>query len=145
AFANRFAHPIVDQWALTGMALIAANLERACQDGQDLEARSAMLRASLLGGRCLGPVNTAAVHARAYPLGGEFHLAHGVSNALLLPHVLKFNLEAAPERYAAVARALGVACGGDDLADAVAGVDRVLDLCQRCRIPSHMRDFGISE
>jgi alcohol dehydrogenase class IV len=145
AFANRFAHPIVDEWALAGISLIAANLARACQDGQDLEARSAMLRASLYGGMCLGPVNTAAVHALAYPLGGEFHIAHGVSNALLLPHVLRFNLEAAPGRYAAVARALGVAPSDDDTADALAGVEAVLALRERCRIPSHMRDFGISE
>src|SRR5699024_9968661 len=118
AYANRFAHPVVDSWALEGIRLVGASLERACANGDDMEARAGMLRASHLGGLCLGPVNTAAVHALAYPLGGEFHIAHGVANSLLLPHVLRFNLEAAPARYAAIAEALGVERTGDDSADA---------------------------
>ncbi len=109
AYANRFAHPLVDVYALAGIALIARYLERAVLNGQDLEARAALLRASLYGGLCLGPVNTAAVHALAYPLGGEFHIAHGLANALLLPHVLRFNIQTAPERYADIARELGTA------------------------------------
>jgi alcohol dehydrogenase class IV len=62
---------------------------------------------SLLGGFCLGPVNTAGVHALSYPLGSLYHLPHGLSNALLLPYVMEYNLVAAPERYAKVAEALG--------------------------------------
>ena len=91
-----------------------------------------MLRASHLGGMCLGPVNTAAVHALAYPLGGEFHVAHGVANSLLLPHVLRFNVEAAPARYAEVARALGVDSAGDEVALAAAGSPK----SSVCRPPS---------
>ncbi|MGI4881210.1 MAG: iron-containing alcohol dehydrogenase [Janthinobacterium lividum] len=144
AYANRFAHPLVDTYALAGITLIANNLERACKDGSDLAARSAMMRASLYGGLCLGPVNTAAVHALAYPLGGEFHIAHGVANALLLPHVLRFNIAATPERYAAVARALGVSCVGDDAADAAAGVERVIELAVACGIKRRLSDFGIA-
>lgn len=143
AYANRFAHPIADVYALAGISLIARNLERACRQGDDLAAREAMLLASLYGGLCLGPVNTAAVHALAYPLGGEFHIAHGVANALLLPHVLRLNLEAVPARYAAIARALGVTEAGDDLAVARAGIDRIVDLAERCGIERHMSRFGI--
>jgi alcohol dehydrogenase class IV len=144
AYANRFAHPLVDVYALAGIALIAANLERACADGSDLEARSAMMRASLYGGMCLGPVNTAAVHALAYPLGGEFHIAHGLANALLLPHVLRFNLSAAPRRYAEIAWALGVAPSGDEMADALEGIARVVALTDVCGVQSGMRHFGIA-
>jgi alcohol dehydrogenase class IV len=144
AYANRFAHPLVDTYALAGIALIAANIERACTDGGDLSARSAMMRASLYGGLCLGPVNTAAVHALAYPLGGEFHIAHGVANALLLPHVLRFNIAAAPKRYAEIARALGADCTGDDAADALAGVERVIALADACGIQRRLSDFGIA-
>ncbi len=144
AYANRFAHPLVDTYALAGIALIAAHIERACTDGSDLVSRSAMMRASLYGGLCLGPVNTAAVHALAYPLGGEFHIAHGVANALLLPHVLRFNIEAAPERYAEIARALGVACVGDAATDALAGVERVIELAVSCGIKRRLSDFGIA-
>ena len=144
AFANKFAHPLVDMFALEGIRLIVAHIERACADGGDLEARAAMLRASYYGGLCLGPVNTAAVHALAYPLGGEFHVPHGVANSILLPHVLRFNLEAAPARYAQVAEAVGVARTGDDLADASAGVERIAEISKRSGIAPGMSSYGIS-
>lgn len=143
AYANRFAHPMIDVYALGGIRLISENLVRACTHGDDLAARSAMMIASYYGGLCLGPVNTAAVHALAYPLGGEFHIPHGVANALLLPHVLRFNIEQAPERYAAIARALGVDCAGDDAADALRGVERVIALSEACGIKRRLSDFGI--
>lgn len=143
AYANKFAHPIADVYALAGIRLIADNIERACRDGGDLAAREAMLLASLYGGLCLGPVNTAAVHALAYPLGGEFHIAHGVANALLLPHVIEFNLESAPERYAAIALALGASEAGDDLSTAQRGVEKIVALADRCRIEQRMSAFGI--
>lgn len=143
AYANRFAHPLVDVYALSGISLIARSLERAVLNGQDIEARSAMLRASLSGGLCLGPVNTAAVHALAYPLGGEFHIAHGLANALLLPHVLRFNIEAAPERYADIAYALGTQPSGAVLADAQDGIARIEALITRCGVEVGLRNFGI--
>ncbi len=145
AYANRFSHPLVDVYALAGIALIAKYLVRAYADGQDVEAREGMLRASLYGGLCLGPVNTAAVHALAYPLGGEFHIARGMANALLLPHVLRFNLDAAPGRYADIAKALGVTPTGDDLADALEGIERVIALSRHCGIRPGMRHFGIDQ
>jgi alcohol dehydrogenase class IV len=85
AYTNKFAHPTVDIYALQGIRLIAANLEKAVKNGHDVEAREALALGSLYGGLCLGPVNTAAVHALSYPLGGEFHIPHGLSNAILLP------------------------------------------------------------
>ncbi|MBT2186506.1 iron-containing alcohol dehydrogenase [Sphingobium nicotianae] len=144
AFANKFAHPVVDIFALEGIRLIAGHIERACVDGTDLVAREAMLRASYYGGMCLGPVNTAAVHALAYPLGGEFHIPHGVANSILLPHVLRFNLEAAPARYAEIGRALGVAEGGSDEATARAGIELVAELSARIGIPAGLTGMGIS-
>jgi alcohol dehydrogenase class IV len=144
SYANRFAHPVVDQWALEGIRLVDRYLERACADGGDMEARAGMLRASHLGGQCLGPVNTAAVHALAYPLGGEFHIAHGVANSLLLPHVLRFNLEAAPGRYADVAEALGVERTGLDADDALKGIERIEAISAAVGIERHLSAFGIS-
>lgn len=144
AYANRLAHPMVDAFALEGIRLIAQNLETACAEPGNLAAREAMLRASHLGGLCLGPVNTAAVHALAYPLGGEFHVAHGVANSLLLPHVLRFNVEAAPARYAEVARALGVAGAGDDLTLAHAGIAEIERLSAAIGIERRLSAFGIS-
>jgi alcohol dehydrogenase class IV len=144
AYANRLAHPMVDVLALEGIRLIGLNLEAACSRPDDLAAREAMLRASHLGGMCLGPVNTAAVHALAYPLGGEFHVAHGVANSLLLPHVLRFNVEAAPARYADVARALGVEATGNDLAVANAGISEIERLSAAVGIERRLSAFGIS-
>ncbi|PTY00337.1 iron-containing alcohol dehydrogenase [Opitutus sp. ER46] len=143
AYANRFAHPIVDLYALEGIRLIAGNLERAVKQGDDLEARSAVALGSLYGGLCLGPVNTAAVHALAYPLGSEFRLPHGLSNALLLPHVVKYNLPAAPERYAEIARALGVTVSGPAADIAARGVDRLEALCAACNVPTRLSAVGV--
>lgn len=143
AYANKFAHPIVDTYALQGIKLISTNLVRAVRDGKDLDARAALALGSLYGGLCLGPVNTAAVHALAYPLGGKFHIAHGVSNALLLPHVLRFNFSAAPERYAEIAAALGVARNGSDLGTAERGVEFLSQLSRDCGVPQKLSELNI--
>jgi alcohol dehydrogenase len=105
AYANKFSHPMIDLYALKGIELIAKSLKRAYDNGQDIDARTDVALGSMYGGICLGPVNTGAVHALSYPLGGEFHVPHGVANAVLLPHVIEFNLPAAPERYAKIALA----------------------------------------
>jgi alcohol dehydrogenase len=143
AFANKFAHPAVDVYALQGIRLIAANLERAVRNGRDPEARANLALGSFYGGLCLGPVNTAAVHALSYPLGGRFHIAHGVSNALLLPHVLRFNLPAAPERYAEVAVALGIPRNGSSESTAEHGVKLLVQLSLACAVPQRLSDLKI--
>jgi alcohol dehydrogenase class IV len=136
AYANRFAHPMIDVYALEGIRLIASHLARAVEHGEDIDARTHVALGSMYGGLCLGPVNTGAVHALAYPLGGEFHIAHGVSNAVLLPHVLEFNLPAAQDRYATVAQALGHPDGGT--------VPEIIrELSRRCGIPQTLRELGI--
>jgi alcohol dehydrogenase class IV len=145
AFANRFAHPLVDAYALAGVRLIAAHLERATFQGDDLAARSAVALGSLYGGMCLGPVNTGAVHALAYPLGSQFGIAHGLSNALLLPHVLSFNLPAAVDRYAEVAVALGEPRQASAEETARAGVRHLRDLCRKLGIPASLAALGMPE
>jgi len=144
AYANKFAHPITDLYALSGIRLISGNLWRAVRDGADVEARAALALGSLYGGLCLGPVNTAAVHALAYPLGSRFKIAHGVSNAVLLPNVLRFNFSAAPGRYAEVAQALGVERNGSALATAERGVERLAELSRQCGVPQRLSALGIS-
>jgi len=144
-YANRAAHPAVDLYALEGIRLIGANLERAVVHGEDLSAREAMMRASLYGGLCLGPVNTGGVHALAYPLGGEFEIPHGVSNAVLLPYVLEFNLPAMPERYAEIAVALGAPRLADPVATARAGIERIRQLIRTCGLPATLSELGVPE
>src|SRR5690606_16266351 len=130
-------------YALEGIKLISANLVRAVHQGDDADARYQIAMGSLLGGFCLGPVNTAAVHALAYPLGTSFHIAHGLSNALLLPHVMAFSIPAAPIRYAAAAQAMGCAPQADDINTAFEGVKYVEQMIAACKLPNRLRDLGI--
>jgi alcohol dehydrogenase class IV len=143
AYANRFAHPVVDGYAIEGIRQVALHLPAALQSPADPVARSGVALGSLYGGICLGPVNTGAAHALAYPLGSEFHVSHGVSIAVLLPHVLAFNLEAAPDRYADIAVALGVARSPDPLATARAGIERLADLVCSSGVPTSLRSLGV--
>ena len=145
AYTNKFAHPSVDIYALQGIRLIAANLEKAVKNGQDQEAREALAFGSLYGGLCLGPVNTAAVHALSYPLGGEFHIPHGLSNAILLPSVMKFNMPANIKRHAEVAIALGCQPGANDEETAQRGVDFIYQLADAVGIPKKLTDLGIPQ
>ena len=143
AYTNKFAQPFIDLYAFEGMRLIAANLVKAVRHGADEEARSQVAMGSLLGGFCLGPVNTAAVHALSYPLGSSFHLPHGLSNALLLPYVMEFNLPAAPGRYAGVAQALGCTCEKDEIATARKGVEKIRSLIRECGLPATLKEVGV--
>lgn len=144
-FTNKFAHPSVDMYARYGIQLIAGHLKRAVKDGKDIEAREAMLMGSMYGGLGLGPVNTAAVHALAYPVGGMFHKSHGLSNAVLLPTVMKFNMSANLHKYAEVAIALGCAPGASDEVTAMRGIEFVAQLSRDCGIPQTLAEIGIPQ
>jgi alcohol dehydrogenase len=145
AYTNKFAHPTVDIYALKGIQLIAQNIEEAYKNGNNIEARSAMLLGSMYGGLCLGPVNTSAVHALSYGLGGKFHIPHGLSNAILMPEVLRFNLSANPKRHAEVARALGVTLEGTNEQVALAGIEKIETISKACNIPQRLTDIGVTE
>ena len=108
AFTNVHANDLIDDYARMGFRLVGQYLKRAVQDGSDLEARAGMMLASYYGGICLGPVNTAAGHALAYPLGTRLSLPHGLANAIIFPHVLAFNHPVAVEKTAEVADALSL-------------------------------------
>ncbi|TDH27475.1 iron-containing alcohol dehydrogenase [Segetibacter sp. 3557_3] len=143
AYTNNFAHPFIDLYAYEGMRLIGGNLVKAVKDGSDEEARTGVAMGSLLGGFCLGPVNTAGVHALSYPLGSTFHLAHGLSNALLLPYVMEFNLLASPKKYAEVAIALG--CSPDETPEKTArkGIEKIHDFIRECGMPARLSEVGV--
>ena len=143
AYANKFAHPFTDLIALEGIRLIYNSLEKAYLNGFDAHARWEMAMGSMYGGMCLGPVNTAAVHALAYPLGSEFHIPHGVSNAMLLPHVLDYNLTHGTQRYANIARAIGVKEGESQIKTAREGVKMITRLCGKIGIPAKLSDLNV--
>lgn len=113
AYTNRKSHPAIDLYAIEGIRLVGRYLARAVADGSDAEARAGLSLASLYGGYCLGPVNTAGGHALAYPLGTRWHVPHGAANALIFPHVLAFNAPAVPEKTRAILQALDLAPSED--------------------------------
>ncbi|MCF0243513.1 MAG: iron-containing alcohol dehydrogenase [Bacteroidaceae bacterium] len=143
AYINKFAHPMIDLYALEGIRLIAANIKKAVENGKDVEAREALALGSMYGGMCLGPVNTAAVHALAYPIGGEYHISHGASNAVLLAKVMEFNMSANVEKYAKIAIACGCEPGENDEETAKRGVQFVANLCKEIGIPQTLTEMGI--
>jgi alcohol dehydrogenase len=145
AYTNKFSKPFIDLFAYEGMRLIAANIEKAVKKGTNIEAREKVALGSLYGGFCLGPVNTAGVHALSYPLGSMYHLAHGLSNAVLLPWLMEYNMMTVPHRYADVAEALGCERSTDALATARSGVEKIRELNAACGIPKNLREVGVKE
>ena len=143
AYTNRFAHPVVDVWALEGVRLIASALEEAVKNPSSVAEREKLALGSLYGGLCLGPVNTAAVHALSYPLGGVHHIPHGHANAILLPHVMRFNLQAAPDRFAAVALALGAVSAESSAATAEAGIAQLWKLIDATGLEMRLGALGV--
>jgi alcohol dehydrogenase class IV len=114
AYTSRKAHPLIDIYAIAGIRLVGQFLPRAVRDGSDREARAGLALASLYGGFCLGPVNTTAGHAVAYPLGTRHHIPHGLSCALIFPHVLAFNAPAAQEKTQGILQALDLSASKDE-------------------------------
>jgi len=119
SYTSARAHPAIDVYAREGIRLIGRYLRRAVQQGDDLEARTGMALAALYGGYCLGPVNTTAGHAIAYPLSTRLGVPHGRANAIMFPHALAFNAAAVPERTGEILSLLGVAAGKNAIFEAV--------------------------
>jgi len=113
SYTSGRAHPAIDIYAREGIRLVGRYLRRAVDAGDDLEARAGMALASLYGGYCLGPVNTTAGHAVAYPLSTRHKVAHGRANALIFPHILAFNAPATPVRTRDVIDLLGLDYAGE--------------------------------
>lgn len=145
-FTSNKANSFTDAIALRAMRLISDNLKATVKNGADEKARSAMAEGALLAGIAFGNSGVAAVHALAYPLGARFHVSHGMSNGLLLPHVMKRNVPAAPAKYAVVARVMDEQTDGlaDDEA-AETGIVAVKRLIQDIDLPCRLRDLNIPE
>lgn len=144
---KRLKNPLSDQLAVLALRLLTANLVKVCEDGKDVAAREAMLLGSMLAGQAFANSPVAAVHALAYPLGGRFHLPHGLTNALVLLPVMEFNLSAptAAAHYAELARALLPGVAGDDEAQARALLAKFRELIAATRLPLRLRDHGVAE
>jgi alcohol dehydrogenase class IV len=137
-------NPLSKMLARQALRLLGANVETAVFDGGNREARGNMLLGSMLAGQAFANSPVAAVHALAYPIGGSFHIAHGLSNALVLPHVLRFNAAVAGQAYA------DIACEAFPSLSTVppekrcdAFIEGLATLSRDLGLPPRLRDVGI--
>jgi alcohol dehydrogenase class IV len=139
SFVNKSTYPMTQALAYEAIRDATWALPRAVKDGRDAEARERMLRAVVSASLAFSNTRLGNVHAMALPLGGWCHVAHGTAVAVLLPHVMQFNRSAAPDRFAAVGEAMGVA------KDAKASVDRTFRLVEEIGIPKRLSECGVTD
>jgi alcohol dehydrogenase len=138
-------NPLSDILARQALQLLSANLLKVCANGQDLAGRQAMLLGAMLAGQAFSNAPVAAVHALAYPIGGIFHVPHGLSNALVLPHVLRFNTPVAAKDYAELAAIVAPEAVGSTEARAAALTAAMQQIALATGIPRTLREVGITE
>lgn len=143
SFFSKRANPISDMFALRSMSLISKSIVSAYRNPTDAAAREAMMYGALYGGMALTSSGTTAVHALAYPLGGKYKIAHGVANAMLLPHVFAFNLDVLGDRVLPVVEAMGLPRQQDWQQGAHAILDRITVWMSVLEIPQDLGEYGI--
>ena len=143
--SKKLKNPISDMLAIKALQLLSTNILTACRDGQNLAAREAMLLGAMLAGQAFANAPVAAVHALAYPIGGIFHVPHGLSNALVLPHVLRFNAAAAAPLYAQLAEVMVPGCAGSDEARTITLISTLEDIAEATGIERQLRQVGVQE
>ncbi len=146
AYISLNATSFTDLLAFRAMELIGKNLRMAFAHGENIMVRSNMMEASLLAGMAFANAGVAAVHAFAYPLGGEFHIAHGLANTLMLPYIMRYNIIGNPYKFAQMGKAFGEKTEGlSDLDAAEVAVKFVERLSDDIRVPRRLREVGIPE
>lgn len=138
-------NPISDMLARQALKLLWNNIDQACGNGSNLAARQAMLVGAMMAGQSFANAPCAAVHALAYPIGGIFHVPHGLSNSLVLPHVLRFNAPAAAELYAELAEIIAPEAMGSAEARSNALITAMEDLAERTGIETRLTQVGVTE
>ncbi|WP_026476482.1 iron-containing alcohol dehydrogenase [Alkaliphilus transvaalensis] len=146
AYMSTIATPVTDSAALMAIKLIAENLRTAVANGENFEARNNMAYAQFLGGMAFNNASLGYVHAMAHQLGGFYDLPHGVCNAILLPHVERFNLISNPKRLADIAVAMGENIEGLSVRDAAdKALDAIVKLSEDIGIPKGLTELGVKE
>jgi alcohol dehydrogenase class IV len=138
-------NPLSDNLAREALRLLSKNLLVAVENGANLEARQAMLLGACLAGQAFSNAPVAAVHALAYPIGGIFHVPHGLSNSLVLPHVLRFNASHAAPLYAELADIVVPGSGGSHAARTEGLIAAMQQIAQRTGIQTRLQQMGIAE
>jgi alcohol dehydrogenase len=143
AYVSIAATPITDAVAIKAIELIQTHLRTAVKNGEDLEAREQMAYAQFMAGMAFNNASLGYVHAMAHQLGGFYDLPHGVCNAILLPHVQRYNAQVCPERLRDVAKAMGVDVEGMSAEQgAAAAIDAIVTLAKDVGIPSGIKELG---
>ncbi|MDF9840989.1 MULTISPECIES: iron-containing alcohol dehydrogenase [unclassified Paenibacillus] len=140
------AYPVTDATALAAVELIFGNLAKTVKNGHDIEAREQMVYAIFLGGLAFNNAGLGYVHAMAHQLGGVYDLPHGVCNAMLLPYVEEENAKYVPEKFRAIAKAIGLQVEGKtdkECADFV--IESIKELSKEVGIPAKLSDLGVDE
>jgi alcohol dehydrogenase class IV len=149
AYASKSTNnnPLSRMLARQALQLLSANIEKAVFNGKDREARGAMLLGSMLAGQAFANSPVAAVHALAYPIGGRFHIPHGLSNALVLPHVLRFNAPNAAPIYAEIAADVfpDLASEQSSQGRCATFIKRLAELSVKLGLQPRLRDVGTGE
>lgn len=143
AYVSIAATPITDAVAIKAIELIQAHLRTAVAHGDDIEAREQMAYAQFMAGMAFNNASLGYVHAMAHQLGGFYDLPHGVCNAILLPHVQRYNAQVCPERLRDVAKAMGVNVEGMSAEQgADAAIEAIVQLAKDVGIPTGIRELG---
>ena len=146
AYISKDANPVTDASAIQAIKLIATNLRQAVALGTNIKARENMACASLLAGMAFNNANLGYVHAMAHQLGGLYDMAHGVANAVLLPHVCRYNLIANPEKFADIATFMDENTTGLSTMDAAeCAINAIARLSKDVGIPQHLNELGVKE
>jgi alcohol dehydrogenase len=146
AYVSTAATPVTDSTAIKAIEIIGIYLRKAVANGSDLHARDQMAYAEYLAGMAFNNASLGYVHAMAHQLGGFYDLPHGVCNAILLPHVERFNLIAKAEKFVDIAKALGENVDGLSISDAAElSLYSISRLSQDIGIPSGLAELGVKE
>lgn len=146
AYVSTIATPVTDACAIKAIELVAGNLRQAVANGEDLGARDKMAYAEYLAGMAFNNASLGHVHAMAHQLGGFYDLPHGVCNAILLPHVSRFNLIAKLERFADIAVALGENIAGLSTREAAErALTAIQTLSKDVGIPANLTELGVKK
>lgn len=143
--SKRLKNPLSDTLAREALRLLGGNIHEACRNGGNREARQNMLFGSMLAGMAFANAPVAAVHALAYPVGARFHVAHGLSNSLVLPQVIRFNASHAEHHYSELAEILTPHAKGSASDRTRVLVDMLSGLPIELGLPTRLRDVGIAE
>ena len=145
-YTSKKGNPFSEMIALKAIRLISRSIREAFKNGKNLDARHDMLLGAFYGGMCIATSSTTAVHALAYPLGGKYRIAHGISNAILLPYVMQFNAVGNEAKFRDIAEAMGIDIARLSDAEATqAFIAALFAFNHDLEIPADLKRWNITE